>query len=225
MLCNVSLPPPRGRAGVLVGDLVCTYNGETVTNKPGTYLTDALANNNDTIVRFGVRRGDAANLISVVVVRTPLSLSSGGGDSGSMRNSVQSNGSAKQQQQQQQQQQQGWQAPSAVSGGVGGSYSGTTMATPGGEDPTVVVVVVVLVLVLVLVVVVVVVVVGVVVVVVVVVGVVVIRWQIPQGLLLRVWRPSWFRGCINLMVPILCDRSWKRFQRLREHFDIRLRQE
>jgi hypothetical protein len=33
---------------------------------------EALSNNNDTIVRFGVRRGDATSLISVVVVRTPL---------------------------------------------------------------------------------------------------------------------------------------------------------
>lgn len=68
IVSNVAPGGPAERAGVLVGDLVCTYNGETVTNKPGTYLTDGLASNTDTIVRFGVRRGDAANLISVVVV-------------------------------------------------------------------------------------------------------------------------------------------------------------
>ena len=65
---------PAERAGLLVGDLICMYNGENLAGKPNEYLTEMLSNNNDPVVRFGVRRNLAPTLLSVVVVRTPLSL-------------------------------------------------------------------------------------------------------------------------------------------------------
>ena len=38
------------------GDVILTYNGESVSLRPGASLTEALADNTDPIVRFGVRR-------------------------------------------------------------------------------------------------------------------------------------------------------------------------
>jgi hypothetical protein len=75
IVTNIQPGGPAERAGVLSDDLICLYNGENVTVRPGSYLNEMLSNDTDPIVRFGVRRGDAANLISVVVVRTPLNVS------------------------------------------------------------------------------------------------------------------------------------------------------
>ena len=69
--CSLGAQP---NAGLLVGDLICMYNGENLAGKPNEYLTEMLSNNNDPVVRFGVRRNLAPTLLSVVVVRTPLSL-------------------------------------------------------------------------------------------------------------------------------------------------------
>uniref|UniRef100_A0A7S4P6M6 PDZ domain-containing protein n=1 Tax=Guillardia theta TaxID=55529 RepID=A0A7S4P6M6_GUITH len=88
LVSNVQAGGPADRAGVLTGDVICTFNGELVTNKPGTYLTEALSSSDDTIVRFGIRRGENSSLVSVVVVRTPLNQKSSGSVNGSSNPSL-----------------------------------------------------------------------------------------------------------------------------------------
>ena len=76
VVSNVHQGGPADRAGVQAGDVLCTYNGESLANKPGSFLTDALSSSDEAIVRFGMRRDGKAALLSVVIVRTPLSVSS-----------------------------------------------------------------------------------------------------------------------------------------------------
>ena len=66
---------PADRGGIKGDDLICMFNGESLVNKPGEYLTEMLSNDSEPIVRFGIRRGAASGLISVVVMRTPLNVS------------------------------------------------------------------------------------------------------------------------------------------------------
>ena len=55
-MCGEQPGGPAERAGVQAGDVICSYNGEPVAGRAGTFLTEALAGNSDAIVRFGVRR-------------------------------------------------------------------------------------------------------------------------------------------------------------------------
>ena len=75
IVSNVKQGGPADRAGVLANDVICTYNGESLSNKAGSFLTESLSNNHDAIVRFGILREGSPALISVVIVRTPLSTS------------------------------------------------------------------------------------------------------------------------------------------------------
>ena len=75
VVSNVKQGGPADRAGVLANDVICTYNGESLSNKAGSFLTESLSNNHDAIVRFGILREGSPALISVVIVRTPLSTS------------------------------------------------------------------------------------------------------------------------------------------------------
>ena len=72
IVTNVQPGGPAEKAGVQSDDLICMYNGENLALKHTTYLNEMLSSNSDPIVRFGVRRGDVQNIISVVVIRTPL---------------------------------------------------------------------------------------------------------------------------------------------------------
>jgi hypothetical protein len=74
LVTNVKPGGPAERAGVRSDDVICLYNGENLTVNSNVNLNVALANNTEPIVRFGVRRGNAPTLLSVVVVRTPLSV-------------------------------------------------------------------------------------------------------------------------------------------------------
>ena len=44
---------PAERAGLLVGDLICMYNGENLAGKPNEYLTEMLSNNYEEHKRKG----------------------------------------------------------------------------------------------------------------------------------------------------------------------------
>ena len=74
VVTNVKAGGPAERAGVVGGDIICTYSGENLALKPGAYLNEMLAHNTDPIVRFGMRRGNNPNINSVVVIRTLLSV-------------------------------------------------------------------------------------------------------------------------------------------------------
>ena len=76
VVTNVNAGGPAERAGVRSEDVICLYNGENLTQASHASLSESLANNTDPIVRFGVRRGSAPTLLSVVVVRTPLTVAS-----------------------------------------------------------------------------------------------------------------------------------------------------
>ena len=39
IVSNVQHGGPAERAGVQAGDVICTYNGEALSNKPGSFLT------------------------------------------------------------------------------------------------------------------------------------------------------------------------------------------
>jgi hypothetical protein len=109
------------------------------------HLQEALANNSDTIVRFGVRRGESNSLISVVVVRTPLN--TGPGSTNPLSTSTSSfsgnvpNVHANKAGPGLSMSMSGLEAagegglnagPTAPGPTMGGSYSGTSFATPGG---------------------------------------------------------------------------------------------
>lgn len=88
---------PADRAGVRIGDVICSFNGEGVTNKPGSYLSDALGASSDAIVRFGLRRESETKtpaLVSAVVVRAQLGVrrSSSSGSGGAVLSGRASNG-------------------------------------------------------------------------------------------------------------------------------------
>ena len=80
VVTNVHAGGPADRAGMLSDDVICVcmHNGENLALKAGACLNEMLANNTDPIIRFGIRRGQSPNIISVVVVRTLLSVSSDG---------------------------------------------------------------------------------------------------------------------------------------------------
>ncbi|EKX40012.1 hypothetical protein GUITHDRAFT_164819 [Guillardia theta CCMP2712] len=66
LVSNVQAGGPADRAGVLTGDVICTFNGELVTNKPGTYLTEERRK----LVAGVGRCGDAhapASLVSLML--------------------------------------------------------------------------------------------------------------------------------------------------------------